>query len=182
MEENQEHELDSTTNKLILLYLFERIEIPLTENSIMDICTNRNNWLKYMDCKVSLEQLIDSQLVYSPLEHTDEPVYTLTYEGRNCLSLFFHKVPSSIREGISSFAKINLQHIKRKQEYVSRYEKMADGSYLTTFTIKDPHLSQSLFEMKVKMENRSSAISASKKWVEKAPDIYEYLYLNLFRE
>ena len=46
-----EYKPDSTTNKWILLFIFDKMEIPLTENSIMDICTNKNNWLKYMDCK-----------------------------------------------------------------------------------------------------------------------------------
>ena len=42
---------DETENKLILLFILDKMEIPLTENSIMDIATSRNNWLSYMDCK-----------------------------------------------------------------------------------------------------------------------------------
>ena len=55
---------DSTVKKLILLFVLDRIEIPLTENSIMDICTSRNNWLGYMDCKEALAQLIDAKFIY----------------------------------------------------------------------------------------------------------------------
>lgn len=182
MEEISDYNMDSTTSKLALLFMFDKMEIPLTENSVVEICTNRNNWIKYMDCKEGLHQLLTSELVYSPMTNTEEPVLTLTYAGRDCLSMFFHKIPASLREGISNFAKLNIKHIKRKQEYVSKYKKESDGSYMTTFIIRDPHLSHSLFEMSVRMENRSSAINASKQWVEKAPDIYEYLYINLFRE
>ena len=106
----------------------------------------------------------------------------MTYEGQNCLALFFQNIPITLRDEISEFAKRNIQHIKRTQEYVSNYQKMPDGSYLTTFTIKDPHLQQALFEIKIKMETRSQAISACKKWVDKAPDIYETVFLGLIAD
>lgn len=179
---NKEYQLDNTVNKLVLLFVMEKMEIPLTENSIMDICTSRNDWLKYIDCKENISQLLDAKLIYIPEPHQDEPLYALTYEGQNCLSLFFQNIPITLRDEISEFAKLNIQHIKRNQEYVSNYTKMADGSYLTTFTIRDPHLQQALFEIKIKMESRSQAISACKRWIDKAPDIYESVFIGLIAD
>ena len=178
----EEYNLDSTTNKLLLLFVMEKMEIPLTENSIVDICTSRNNWLKYIDCKEIISQLLDAKLIYKPKPDLDEPLFAMTYEGQNCLALFFQNIPITLRDEISEFAKRNIQHIKRTQEYVSNYQKMPDGSYLTTFTIKDPHLQQALFEIKIKMQTRSQAISACKKWVDKAPDIYETVFLGLIAD
>ena len=48
---------DSTVNKLVLLFVLEKIEIPLAENSILDICSSRNNWVNYMECKEILYSL-----------------------------------------------------------------------------------------------------------------------------
>lgn len=172
---------DTITKKLILLFLMEKMEIPLTENSIMDICTNRK-WLTYMDCKEVLIQLLKTKLIYNPQIHNNEPCYQLTYEGTSCVSLFFHKIPASIRDEISSYAKLNIQHIKRRQEYVSSYDKMADGSYMVTFAIREPHLAQTLFEIKMKMPNRSTAINSTKKWIDKAPEVYEFIFESLLNE
>lgn len=169
---------DATTNKLILLLIFEKMEIPLTENSIIDVCTNKNTWLKYMDCKEYLSQLVDAKLLYCSQSHNSQ-LYTITYEGRTCLSMFYKQIPISIRDDITNFAKNNVQHIKRTQEYTSEYQKLSDGSYLNTFSIKDPHLQQSIFEIKMKFDSRSDAISATKKWIEKAPEIYENIFINL---
>ena len=96
--------------------------------------------------------------------------------------MFYKKIPSSLRDSIISFAKLNVSHIKRKQEYVSSYQKMADGSYLTIFTIREPHLCQPIFELKVKMNSRAGATNASKKWIEKAPEVYETIYEMLLSE
>ena len=49
---------DTLQSKLILLFMFEKIEMPLSEKSIMDICTSQNDWLNYMECKDILFQLI----------------------------------------------------------------------------------------------------------------------------
>ena len=38
-----EYTQDNTINKLKLLFLLDKMEIPLTENNIIDICTSRNN-------------------------------------------------------------------------------------------------------------------------------------------
>lgn len=154
------------------------MEIPLTENSIMDICTNKNNWIKYMDCKEYLAQLVETKLLYCVEPH-NTLLYSITYEGRTCLSMFFQQIPISIREDITTFAKNNIQHIKRSQEYVSDYHKMSDGGYLNTFAIKDPHLQENIFEIKMRFDSRSEAIAASKKWIEKAPDIYENIFISL---
>ena len=40
-----EYTQDNTINKLKLLFLLDKMEIPLTENNIIDICTSRNNWI-----------------------------------------------------------------------------------------------------------------------------------------
>ena len=47
---------DNTVNKLILLYVLDKMEIPLTENSILEICSSQNNWVNWMDCKDLLAQ------------------------------------------------------------------------------------------------------------------------------
>lgn len=173
---------DSATNKLTLLFMLDRMEIPLTENSILDICTNKNNWLKYMDCIEIISQLMESKLIYVAVPNAESPLYAISYEGSNCLSMFYQNIPITLREEITTFANLNIAHIKKNQEYVSNYQKMPDGSYLTTFEIKDPHLQQSIFEIKIKIDNRSQAISACKKWIDKAPDIYENIYLTLIND
>ena len=172
---------ESATNKLILMFVLEKMEIPLTNSSIIDICTHRNTWLNYMECEEVIAQLMDTKLIYQPSEHSHEAYYTLTYEGRNCLAMFYNKIPQSLRDEISTYCKLNIQNIKRRQEYVSKYEKMADGSYTAIFTIREPLLG-TLFEMSVKMDSRTSAINATKKWIDKAPEIYESIFINLLSD
>ena len=171
--------LDSTINKLKLLFVLDKMEIPLTENSIIDICTNRNLWLNYMDCKEILWQLLEVGFVYKTNDEGNEVRYGITYEGRNCLSHFFLRIPQSWREEVTAFAKENRMNFKRSQEYLAEYYKNNDGSHTVVLKIKEPLVPQSLLEIKLKAPSRHSAITACKKWKEKAPSIFEFLYDNV---
>ena len=48
------------------------MEIPLTENSIIDICTSRNTWLNYMDCKEVLWQLQEVGYIFKSEGENEE--------------------------------------------------------------------------------------------------------------
>lgn len=168
---------DSTVNKLKLLFMLDKMEIPLTENSIIDICTSRNDWLNYMDCKEILWQLLEVGFIYKTSGESDDEIrYGITYEGRNCLSHFYQRIPQSLRESMTIFSKENRMNFKRSQEYVSEYFKNADGSHTVVLKIKEPMIPQSLLEIKIKAPTRHSAVLTCKKWKEKAPAIFEYLY------
>lgn len=180
---------DETLNKLLLLFVFDRMEIPLTENSIIDICTSRNDWLKYMECKEALMQLVDVNFIskltpigaVTEIDTRDER-YTITPEGRNCIANFVTRIKPHIREEITEYAKQNRMVFKRSQEYVSEYFKNADGTHTVVFKIKEPLVAQPLFEIKLKTTTRNAAVLAGKKWNEKAPQIYEYIYENLISD
>lgn len=167
---------DSTVNKLKLLFVLDKMEIPLTENNIIDICTSRNAWLNYMDCKEILWQLKEVGFIYETGSEQEEKRYGITVDGRNCLSHFFLRIPQSIREQMTQFTRENRMSLKREQEYVANYFKNPDGTHTVILKIKEPLVPQPLLEIKLKAPTRHSAIIACNKWKEKAPNIFEYLY------
>lgn len=174
------YNFDPVVNKLIMLYILDKMEIPLTEYSIVDICTNKNEWLNYMDCKEILWQLLEVKFIYNAEPENRESRYQITYDGRSCLGHYFQRIPPSLREEISNFAKEERMNFKRNQEYVASYDKMDDGSYKATFQIKDGASSTNILTLELKVAERSQAISACKKWKNFAPKTYGYLVDNLF--
>lgn len=167
---------DSTINKLILLYVLDKMEIPLTENSILEICSSQNNWVNWMDCKELLEQLIQSKFIYKPNTDNNENRYSITVAGRGCLSQFYTRIPASMREQISTFAQENKLKFKRNQEYVAKSYKNEDGSYTVELKILEPLTTDAIFSLSLKTDTRHSATTACKKWRELAASVYEYVY------
>ena len=50
-------------DKLVVLYVLDKMEIPLTEESIISICQN-NDWIAYINCKHVLDLLTDVGLIH----------------------------------------------------------------------------------------------------------------------
>lgn len=170
---------DAVINKLIILCCMEKMEMPLTENSIIEICSVKNNWINYMDCLDLLFQLSEAKLIYKTTCKEGEMRYTLTFEGRDCLSYFYSRIPKQLYEEITAYCKANRLSIKQSQEYYANYTDADDGSYLVTMRIYESLISKPLFEIQIKAPTRQSAEEACKKWRQSAPNIYEYIFDNL---
>lgn len=165
--------MDTTILKLILLYVFDQMEIPVTSETLNEMCCSQNNWLTYMTLTEILPELVDARFVVS-CPSSGEDYFKITQEGRDCLNYFFYKVPSSIRKEISSYIKKNRISYKRKQEYFKDYCKNKDGTYTVTLKIIDPTCSK--LELKLNVPNRAEAITVYKKWNECASDVYSAIY------
>ncbi|MEG2158922.1 MAG: DUF4364 family protein, partial [Clostridia bacterium] len=168
---------DRTQNKLILLFIFDKMEMPLSENTIIDLCTNKNNWIAYMNCKLALEELVSSNFVCVLTGDgavAPELLYNITSEGRVCLAHFFVRIPGSTREMISNYVKASRMSFRRKQEYVSTYEKRQDGTYDVYLKIVDE--TQPTMEIKINVASRNIAKYIDKTWESKAPQAYTTLY------
>lgn len=164
----------STIAKLILLYVFDKMETPLTESTVLNMCTNQNDWITYMTCKEVMAELIDVDFLNNVGNGANEPFYAITTDGRACLSYFFVKIPSSVREEISAFIKKNRLSFRRMQEYFRDYYKNADGSYTVLLKIVEP--ANTLLELKINAPNRAAATTMYKRWEEKASEVYAQIH------
>lgn len=174
---------DTMTCKLILLFTLDKMEFPLTENTIFDICSTINNWISYMDCIDLLYKLVESGLIYKSEGKDGEERFNITYDGRNCLNHFYSKIPDELREQITEYTKLNRMHFKRSQEYVSTFFKSEDGSYFVILKIRSDSIQdEPLFEIKIKAPTRQSAIEACQKWQSQAHTAYEGIYEMLISE
>lgn len=165
-------------DKLIVLFALDKIEIPLCEENIMDIISTKGDWIPYISCQHALYQLVDSGLVHKSCGA--KVVYSITPEGRTCLSSFYPKIPLSTREEIIAYVSKQQPVYKRKQELFSDYFKNSDGTYTVVMRISEIGSNTPIMELNINVDSRASAKYAFNTWEEKAAKIYEFLYENLF--
>lgn len=164
---------DSFVNKLILLFVFDKMEVPLSEDTVLDMCSSSNQWISYMDCKPLLGTLLGHSFIYR-VSTQGEPLYSITPDGRICLADFYVQIPSSLREEISLFVKNNRNKYRRRQECVADYYMNKDGTYTVYLKIVEP--SQPILELKLVVADRQTAKNIYKKWEEKAGNVYATVY------
>ncbi len=164
---------DVSTNKLILLFVFDKMEVPLTMNTITDMCCNANDWLTYMDCPTILNKLVAANLIDEDISATNESMYSITYDGRICLASFFTNIPTSLRESISLFVKKNHNKYKRQQECYNDYYMNKDGTFTVNLKIVEP--AQPLLEMKLVVASKNIAKDICNRWQDMSQDTYRLL-------
>ncbi len=163
-------------NKLILLFVFDKMGMPVTEKTLLEMCASRNNWVNYMECVECLGELVTAGFVFKTA-HDRSDYYTITTSGRECLDSFFTRIPASKRTEIADFIKENRMTYKRAQEYFRGYYKNDDGSYTVHLKILDP--SRTTMELKLNVANRSVAKTVYGKWDSNAAEVYSLIYEKL---
>lgn len=165
--------MDTTVSKLILLYVFDQMEIPITIETLNDMCCSQNDWLTYMTLTEVLPELVQANFVY--LDNSSKTAYyKITSEGRDCLNYFFMKIPSSIRKEIGAYIKKNRQEYKRRQEYFKDYFQNKDGTYTVILKILEPMGTK--LDLKLNVANRAEAKAVFNKWNESAGEVYGSIY------
>lgn len=168
----------NSVNALILLFVFDKMDIPLTENTIAEMVCSLNNWINYMDYKQALNTLIEKDWIEPTAQHTDgDAYYTLTVDGRVCLSHLFFNIPSHTRAEIVEFVNTNRMHYRRKQEYCADYMPNDDGTYTVLLRITDT--TKQILEVSMCVTDRQTAAEIYHKWEDKAADVYGLLYEQL---
>ena len=127
---------ETSVNKLIILFVFDKMESPLSERTLLDICSSSNDWIHYMDCVVLIHKLLDDGFICQ-IPGEDEPLYAMTTEGRETLANFYVTIPKSSREEISRFVKNNSSRIRTRQDCKADYFQNKDGTYTVFLKIKE---------------------------------------------
>ena len=74
---------EMSVNKLIVLFVFDKMESALSERTVVEMCTAGNTWLNYMDCMELFPKLVDNGFLCRVPAPDEEPLYTLTSDGRD---------------------------------------------------------------------------------------------------
>ena len=164
-----EYNSDETTSKLTILYVLDKMECELTEESLIDICYYRNKWTTYFTCTIALSELVKSNYV-NEIKSGQNCYYQISPDGRSCLSYFFTEIPLSIREQIGEYVEENKLRYKRKQEYFSDCFKNSDNSYTVLLKIVEP--TSTKLELKMLVDDIETANEMQKQWQENASKVY----------
>ena len=165
---------ETSVNKLIVLFVFDKMEGALSQRIIVEMCTSGNNWLNYMDCVELLPKLLDDGFICRISSPDEEPLYTITSDGRESLNNFYINIPKSIRDEISSFVKKNSGKLRNRQECKADYYQNVDGTYTVFLKILAP--GQPMLELKFVIPDKKTAQHIYKGWESKASELYSAIY------
>jgi len=106
-------------NKPMILYLLDKIDMPMTNAQITDFFVSEN-LLTYFELQQLLAKMVDDTYLEKYVD-SNTARYTVTDTGAQTLELLEKRVPQPARSKINTFISENRRLIKKAYEITSNY-------------------------------------------------------------
>ncbi len=165
-------------SKLLILFILEKLEMPINEEILLQMCSLDNNWIPYFCFGQMIQELTAARFINRKLDENSKKDYVLTIseDGKICLSHFFKDIYKSVRDDVTNYIRNNKLIYRKKQEFACNYVKNNDGGYTINCAIIN--LEKPVFEFKFDVPTLAKAVSVSNAWQSKATEVYK-IYLDM---
>lgn len=165
-----------TLYKLIILYMLDRVNFPLTRTQVCDFVLERG-YTTYFVLSQAIAELTDAELLQVQTVGNRTHL-VITEEGRNTLSYFENRIGSAIKQEISLYFKENEVELRNDVSVLADYYKASSGEYETRLVAKDRDVN--LVTLTLSVPTEEIAASICNNWQEKNQKLYQYLTKELF--
>ncbi|MBE6013474.1 DUF4364 family protein [Anaeropeptidivorans aminofermentans] len=165
--ENQEYQ--QVKNKLLLMYLIDKMDIPLSSSQISQFALEEN-FMDYFTLRQCLAEMVENNQLESVRENNNTR-YTITETGLQALDYFEKRIPLNIRNKINKYVLDNRKCIKKDYETTANYFKdIHAGDYTVKCGIyEDDAL---LMEINLSVVSREQAKLICSNWKANVNNLY----------
>lgn len=174
MNSNSDNTATLAENKVLILYLLDRINAEIKQDNLFKIVTSING-INYFYFKQILTDLIDSKLVGTYTKE-EESVVQITSEGKNAYILTHEVLPGILKLKADNLFKKELSNIKEESSVIAEFIPKNENDY--TIKCKIIEDNESIFEVKTFVGSRDRAKRIIDNWNKNATNIYPKI-LNL---
>lgn len=166
-----------TLYKLIVLYMLDRVNFPLTNAQISDFILERE-FTGYLTLQQTINELAEARMIVSETVRNRTHL-SITPEGRETLGFFQNHINYEIKQDIDSYFRKN-EYIFREEASIlgDYYFRAATGEYETHLVAKDRGVS--LVDIRLSVPTEEMAAGICDNWKTKNQEIYQYLTAQLF--
>lgn len=165
-----------TLYKLIVLYMLDRVNFPLTKAQVMDYILEKE-YTNFLTLQQAISELIDADMLKAKSirnrTHLD-----ITEEGRETLGFFSNRISTQIKDDIDKYFKENQFELKNEVSVLSNYYKATTGEYEANLIIKEKKIN--LINITMSVPTEELAASICDKWETANQDVYNALIEKLF--
>jgi len=165
-------------NKLILLYIIDRIDLPVSNHHITRIVLE-NNYMNYFMLQQYLNELCSDNLL--KCEKQDEKtLYSITKDGRQILSYFTNLVPSRVKTTINSIALSLRKNIKNETHITADYLPGNCNDFIAVCKVMEDNFT--LIELSIAVGTQKDAQTICENWKKYSYLIYPELIESLMKK
>lgn len=165
-----------TLYKLIVLYMLERVDFPLTKSQISDFMLGKE-YTNFLTLQQVIGELTDDGFVTAQ-SIRNRTHLSITKEGKETLKFFGNQIGASIKADIDDFLKENEIGLRNEVSILADYYKSTSGEYEAHLTAKEKDVN--LVDITISVPSEDTAISICDNWQHRNQNIYQYLISQLF--
>ncbi len=172
------HEMTNETKmlyKLILLYLLDRVDFPMSGSQLSNFITERN-YTTWFNVQICIDELEEDRYI-SKESTRSQTLFRITEEGRETLSFFYKKISKDIRDDIDIYLTQEKYTLREEVSYLSDYYESTKGDFICELKIIERV--SCILELKLSVPTSAAAETICDRWKQKNADIYAYVLTNL---
>lgn len=165
-----------TLYKLIILYMLDRVNFPLTSAQISEFILERE-YTNFLTLQQAIAELTEAGLITTQTIGNRTHII-ITRDGLNTLSFFENRISETIKKEINNFFKENEMELRNEVSILADYYKSTSGEYDAHLIAKEKNVK--LVEITLSVPTEDSAAAICDNWQRKNQEVYQFLIEKLF--
>lgn len=165
-------------NKIIVLYILETSNKPLTTDQIVKFCDEFDD-ITYFDICIYIDNLKSSGYIEESIED-NTILYSITKDGSDTLNELIELIPGVNLFNLKKAINKNIVEIKTEYSIDTNIVPIKSDEYKVSCYIKDGN--DELVNISIYAGNKIQAKNISKNWSENAEEIYTKLLEMMTKE
>lgn len=165
-----------TLYKLIILYMLDQINVPLSKSTINTFILDKG-YTNFLTLQQAIGELLDNQLILQKKE-ANKVMLSITKEGKDTLSYFENRISDVIKSEVREFMIENNKKLKNDYSITSNYYKSVSGEYEAQLVAKEKEVV--LVDLKISVPTKEIAEDVCLNWQKRNEEIYQMLMQKLF--
>ncbi|MBD5638963.1 DUF4364 family protein [Clostridium botulinum] len=165
--------LELAENKLLILYVFNRLDLSISNNKITEIILE-NNLINYFTLQQYLSELTSSGFI----KNTDQHKIIITEKGNRVLSMFIDRISEDKIESINNYLDSKLNSIKKEVNIMADYTLENKDTFLVRLKATENNFL--LMDIKLSVNSNKEAKEICSKWKENSSELYSQI-LNILK-
>lgn len=165
-------------NKLILLYIIDKINIPISNLQITKLIME-NKFMNYFLLQQFLKDLCDQMMLEANVVE-GKTFYIITSTGKQTLTFFTDHIPAGIKMRIDNNIIDIRKNIRNETRITSDYTPESENEFIVNCSVREDNFS--LIDLKITVGTKNDARAICENWQTSSQAIYAEIIESLTKK
>lgn len=162
--------------KLIVLYMLDRVNFPMTGAQISDFMLEKE-YTNFLTLQTVISELTAAGMISSQ-SIRNRTHLSITTEGKETLRFFENRIGDAIKTDVKTYFQEKEFDLRNEVSVLADYYKATSGEFEARLVAKDRGIS--LIDLTLSLPTREMAENVCDNWQKKNQEIYQYVTKALF--